>query len=77
MFGDGIKEVPIYSMYHEGTGNARMDPKFTACSYLGPLDSLKRQHRTKVTPKQVSRRGPQVGFVIQALSDGLLGDNFG
>jgi len=52
-------------------------PKSTACSYLGPLGSLKRWCRTKTTPKQVSRRDPQVSFVIQALSDALLGDNFG
>jgi len=52
-------------------------PKSTASSYLGPLGSLKRQHRTKATPKQVSTRDPQVGFIIQALSDVLLGGNFG
>jgi CheY-like chemotaxis protein len=65
----GIEAIPKIKMLHP--------PKSTASSYPGPLGSVKRRCRTKTTPKQVSGRDPQVGFVTQALSDALLGGNFG
>src|SRR5208283_4709681 len=59
---------PLSSPYTESTAapkyltpqsDVSIEPKSTASSYLGPLGSLKRQHRTKATPKQVSTRDPQ------------------
>jgi hypothetical protein len=52
-------------------------PKSTAYLCLGPRRTPGGQDSTKTTRKKVSRRDPQVGFVIQALSDALLGGNFG
>jgi hypothetical protein len=52
-------------------------PKSTTSSCPVCVDSLKRRRRTKVTPKTVSKKDSQESFVIQALSEALLGGNFG
>ena len=52
-------------------------PKSTAYLCLGPRRTPGGQDSTKTTRKKVSRKDPQVGFVIQAWSDALLGGNFG
>jgi len=65
--------VPVVDSYV----NAKMRPKSTAYSCIVPLGNPKRRCLIRVTPKTVSKRDPQVGFVIQALSEALLGGSFG
>jgi len=52
-------------------------PKSTAPLSPVALGAPKGRSRTKTARKKVSKQDPQVGFVIQALSDALPGGNFG